>query len=140
MRQTLGKIGLIVHLPVDQLKYQQQQYHFRLHSIGGEFEPRHVDKNDDWQHGDDNDPTIRDGVLNALRSKYDEQDTVEEGSTWTHGGHVQNPEIHYGVCQVCLFGPNGCNHNETPHLLDQLYCHQARTCQKKTMNHNFSPI
>ena len=70
-------------------------------------------------------------MLNALRSKYDEQDTVEEGSTWTHGGHVQNPEIHYGVCQVCLFGPNGCNHNETPHLLDQLYCHQARTCQKK---------
>jgi len=43
----MGKIVLIVHLPVDQLKYQQR-YHFRLHSIVGEFEPRHVDKNDDW--------------------------------------------------------------------------------------------
>ena len=113
---------------------QQRRYHFRLHSIGAEFEPRQVhvaNKNCDWYHGDDNGPTIRDGVQSARRLTYDVQGIKEEGSTQTHVGHGRNPEIHYGVFQVHLSGPIGYNHNETPRLLDQLGCHQARTYKKK---------
>ena len=113
---------------------QQRRYHFRLHSIGAEFEPRQVhvaNKNCDWYHGDDNGPTIRDGAQSARRPTNDVQGIKEEGSTQTRVGHDRNPEIHYGVFQVYLSGPIGYNHNETPRLLDQLGCHQARTCKRK---------
>ena len=117
--------------------HQQRRYHFRLHSIDAEFEPRPVhvaNKNYDWQHGDDNGPTIRDGAQSARRLMYDVQGIKEEGSTQTHVGHGRNPEIHYGVFQVHLYGPIGYNHNETPRLFDQLGCHQARTCENKELS------